>query len=69
MAHEYKEGDLTMTINGIESMKQVLIHLKEGTDVELKKAKKGLPESFWEKLWVCQEFCVNRFNKQHRIAA
>ena len=19
--------------------------------------------------WVCQEFCVNRFNKQHRIAA
>lgn len=33
MAHEYKEGDLTMTINGIESMKQVLIHLKEGTDV------------------------------------
>ena len=22
-----------------------------------------------EHLWVCQEFCVNRFNKQHRIAA
>ncbi|MEI3345404.1 MAG: winged helix-turn-helix domain-containing protein [Dialister hominis] len=21
------------------------------------------------RLWVCQEFCVNRFNKQHRIAA
>ena len=21
------------------------------------------------KIWVCQEFCVNRFNKQHRIAA
>lgn len=20
-------------------------------------------------IWVCQEFCVNRFNKQHRIAA
>ena len=20
-------------------------------------------------VWVCQEFCVNRFNKQHRIAA
>ena len=24
---------------------------------------------FFVKKWVCQEFCVNRFNKQHRIAA
>jgi hypothetical protein len=56
MAHEYKEGDLTMTINGIESMKQVLIHLKEGTDVELKKAKKGLPESFWESYGCVKSF-------------
>ena len=22
-----------------------------------------------QEFWVCQEFCVNRFNKQHRIAA
>ena len=45
-----------MTINGIESMKQVLIHLKEGTDVELKKAKKGLPESFWESYGCVKSF-------------
>ena len=24
---------------------------------------------FWHARGVCQEFCVNRFNKQHRIAA
>lgn len=37
-----------MTIDEIESMKQALIHMRESKDVELKKAKKGLPESFWE---------------------
>ncbi len=25
--------------------------------------------AFLWRQWVCQEFCVNRFNKQHRIAA
>lgn len=37
-----------MTIDEVESMKQALIHMRESKDVELKKAKKGLPESFWE---------------------
>ena len=29
----------------------------------------GKPKSEEFNKWVCQEFCVNRFNKQHRIAA
>ena len=32
-------------------------------------ASKDLSAFLYETLWVCQEFCVNRFNKQHRIAA
>ena len=57
MAHEYKEGDLTMTINGIESMKQVLIHLKEGTDVELKKAKKAFQNLSGKVMGVSRVLC------------
>ena len=42
---------------------------------EEEKLDAGLYYDFWDasvkgrKLRVCQEFCVNRFNKQHRIAA
>ena len=32
-------------------------------------AKGGYTHLFLDKDRVCQEFCVNRFNKQHRIAA
>lgn len=37
-----------MPIDEMNSMKQALIHMRESNDIELKKAKKGLPESFWE---------------------
>lgn len=37
-----------MPIDEMNSMKQALIHMRESNNIELKKAKKGLPESFWE---------------------
>lgn len=37
-----------MPIDEMNSMKQALIHMRESNDIKLKKAKKGLPESFWE---------------------
>lgn len=37
-----------MPIDEMNSMKQALIHMRESNAIELKKAKKGLPESFWE---------------------